>query len=247
MNTTTAMNAAATRANGAPRAPEFSPLTSSAYGGYGSSYRNDSWLIQQRNAGATPAEISALLIEAGWSADEAAAASLRSLRRADRHRLMYITQCWSAGLAVLGAGSTLHAALSDTASPYVLAGTITLMMVAAPIAVITQVILRTTEATEPHAMWSPTRRTLFGTLLGCTVLFGLVRLLRYTYELIAAAVGLPGHTFNSQSFAQVLVTLALALPLGWWSHREWKRSSVAHRSLGTTVTPTTEDSQEVTN
>ena len=191
------------------------------------------WLVGRRNEGATPDEICAELVAVGWDVDTAAATSLQSLRRGDRHSLLYSAVCWGAGLAALGAGSAAHLALTNDRNPLVLASFITLMMVAAPIGVYAGVTARRVEAAEAHAIWSPTRRSLFGLLAGCAATVGLVRLLHYTFNAVAAAVGATGYAFTPSSIVQVMVTLSISIPLFWWSLLEWRRSNVALRSLTT--------------
>lgn len=190
------------------------------------------WLIHRRNDGATPDVICAQLVGAGWDADSASRAALSSLRKGDRHRLLYIAQCWGAGLAALGAGTAAHIALSPYPEPLDLAFFLTLLLVAAPVGVAAGAWARRIEAEDPFAIWCPTRRTLFATLATCTAVVGLVRLLAYTYELVAAAVGAQGYEFTPSALVQVMVTLGLATPLFWWALVEWRRSNVVLRSLG---------------
>lgn len=197
------------------------------------------WLVQRRNEGATPDVICKQLVSAGWDADTAAMAALNSLRTSDRHRLLYIAECWGAGLAVLGAGSAAHLAIAANPQPLALAMFITLMLVAAPIGVYAGVLARKVEASEPHAIWSPTRRALFGTLAACAAAVGLIRLLHYTFQAVAAAVGAAGFEFTPASVVQVMATVSLAIPLFWWALTEWRRSNVAVRSLASDQRPGT--------
>ena len=190
------------------------------------------WLTDRRNAGDTPTDICKDLVANGWDADNAARTSLLSLRTADRHRLLYITLCWAAGLAALGLGTAAHLALTSNAEPLALAAFITLFLVMAPLAAYSGYQARLTEESEPHAIWSPTRHALFGTLAACVGVVGLARMLIYTFEAVAAAVGAEGYEFTPSSVVQVMVTISIAVPLFWWSIVEWRRSSVAIRSLG---------------
>lgn len=103
------------------------------------------------------------------------------------------------------------------------------MVVAAPISVTGMVWARRIEATEPHAIWSPSRRTLFATLALCTAVVGVIRLLAHTFNLVAASLGAYGYDFTPASLAQVMITLGLATPLFAWSLMEWRRSNVALR------------------
>ncbi len=194
-------------------------------------FAHRTWLTSRRNAGATPDQICSDLVRRGWDADTAAAASLTSLRTGDRHRILYISECWGAGLAALGAGSATHLALTRHPQPIELATFITLMLVAAPIGIYAGFLARRVEATEPHAIWSPTRRCLFGVIAASTATVGIIRLLHYTFTAVAAAVGASGYEFTPSSIVQVLVTLSIATPLFWWSLVEWRRSNVALRGL----------------
>lgn len=199
------------------------------------------WLTQRRNEGATPDQISRQLVDSGWNADAAAQVALRSLRTSDRHRMVYSATCWGTGIATLGIGTALHLALQAEANPLDIAFFVTLMVVAAPIAVAGIVWSRRIEATEPHAIWSPTRRTLFATLALCTGVVGIFRMLSYTFNLVAASLGAEGYDFTPASLVQVLITLGLAVPLFWWSVLEWRRSNVALRLMTRPVRPTRED------
>jgi len=189
------------------------------------------WLVRRRNEGATPDEICKELVASGWHADAAAHASLDSLRESDRHRWLYIAQCWGAGLAALAAGTAGHLALDRHTDPLDLALAITVLLVAAPIGVVAGAIARTVEAREPHAIWSPTRRALFGTLTAASAGVGLFRALHYTFSMLAGALGARGYHFTPSSVVQVMVTLSIATPLFWWALVEWRRSDVAMRSL----------------
>lgn len=72
---------------------------------------------------------------------------------------------------------------------------------------------------------------MFGLLAGCSAAVGLIRMLHYTFNAVAAAVGARGYEFTPSSVVQVMVTLSIAIPLFWWSLTEWRRSNVALRSL----------------
>jgi len=189
------------------------------------------WLVQRRNDGATPDEICAQLVDSGMDADSAAQLSLRSLRASDRHRLLYIGQCWGAGLGALGAGTAAHLALAGAEDRLDIAMWLTVMLVATPIAVACGAWARRVEDEEAHAIWSPTRRTLFAALAACTGVVGIVRALSYVFLVMAAMVEVEGYELTPASLVQVMVTLGLAGPLFWWSLVEWRRSNVAMRSL----------------
>jgi hypothetical protein len=224
-------------APGAPTAPAPSSEPRTGFGTNESVAITQQWLINRRNEGATPDEICRELVASGWDVDTAASCSLKSLRRSDVHRGMYSGLCWGAGLAALGAGSAAHLALISSRDPIELATFITLMLVAAPIGVACGIRARTIEAAEPHAIWSPTRRALFGTLAATTAAVGIIRLLHYTFNAVAAAVGASGFEFTPSTVVQVMVTLSIAAPLFWWSLTEWRRSNVALRSLTAKRTP----------
>lgn len=189
------------------------------------------WMIQRRNSGATPDQISDDLVRQGWDVDSAAQTALRSLRNADRHRVLYSALCWGVGITALAVGSTLHLAVADTTSPLELAFFITLALVAAPIAIGAGIAAQKVEQTEPHAIWSPSRRVLFGALATSAAVVGIIRLLHYTFNLVAALVGARGFEMSAGSLVQVLITLSIAGPLFWWSFTEWRRSNVARRRL----------------
>lgn len=188
-------------------------------------------LVTRRNEGATPEQITRELVESGWDADAAAQWSMRSLRTTDRHRLLYWTLTFTTGFAALAAGSALHLALRGNPAPRAIAAWITLFLVAAPLAGLTNAWARRVERHDPHAIWSPSRRTLFAWLAGCTGTIGLLRLLTYVFRTVAAIVGVPGYSLSTAALAQVLVSLAITVPLFAWSLRQWRSSNVVVRGL----------------
>lgn len=199
------------------------------------------WLVAQRNDGRTPDVIARSLIECGWDQDSAAAASLDSLRSRDRHQLPYLALCWGVGLAALSLGSAGHLALDRSGelnhwirqhASTTLATLLTVAVVTIPIAVVAFLATRRIEASEPHALWSPTRRSLFGAFAVGSGAIGILRLLEYVHRVISALVGVDGYQFTLTSLAQVGITLGIATPLFVWSLREWKRSNVARSRLG---------------
>ena len=193
------------------------------------------WLVTQRNEGRTPDVIAQSLIDCGWDQDSAAAAALGSLRSRDRHRLPYMALCWAVGLSALSLGSAGHLALDRSGElNYWIRqhASMTVAVVTIPIAVLAFLATRRIEASEPHALWSPTRRSLFGALAVGSGTVGILRLLEYVHRVISALVGVDGYQFTLTSLAQVGITLGLATPLFVWSLREWKRSNVARSRLG---------------
>lgn len=197
----------------------------------------DAWLVKQRNAGHTPDEIARGLVDNGWAADAAATTSLRSLRKADHHRMIYIGLCWGAGLAALALATALHLLLAGGAEERTLADReelaflLTSVFVIAPIAIGCGIAANRVERTDRYAIWSPTRRSLFGLLAGCTGFIGIVRLLGYTYDVMAAVTG-AADPLDAAGLVQVLVSLSIAGPLFAWSLIEWRRSNIAIGSLG---------------
>ncbi|MCZ7628119.1 MAG: hypothetical protein M5U19_03075 [Microthrixaceae bacterium] len=192
------------------------------------------FLTERRNAGVTPEVITRELVANGWSADNAAAAALRSLRRTDHHALLYWTLTFSAGFAALATASALHLAMipEDHRSALALATWITIALVALPLALVSGHFARDVEARSAHAVWSPTRRALFGTLAGATAVVGMGRLLTYVFEAVAALVGVTGYELTPASLPQVIVSMAVSVPLFAWALIEWRRSNVLIRGLG---------------
>ena len=207
------------------------------------SWNLTNWLTAQRNLGVTPDVIAQRLVANGWSGDTAARTALTSLRNADRHRLIYSGLCWGAGITALALATAIHLILGRTQSAMgtwereYLAFLITTVVILAPITITCGVFANRIEATDPFAIWSPTRRSLFGLLAGCTATVGLIRLLSYTYSLVASITGAHERLDGAQ-LVQVLVSLSIAVPLFAWSLLEWRRSNVAIRSLATSETST---------
>jgi membrane protease YdiL (CAAX protease family) len=191
----------------------------------------DRWLVIRRNDGATPAEIATQLVRSGWSADAAAAVALRSLRRADRRPLLWFSLCWAAGLAAVGLTTSLHQLLGEVPDRPLAALALTVSLVMAPIAAGCAVLARRVVEQSDLAVWSPDRRAWFGTLAACTAVVGLVRLIAYLYAVVASLVAATEQPLYGRDLAQVGVSLAVALPLFWWSFTEWRRSNVAISGL----------------
>ncbi len=189
--------------------------------------------VERRNAGVTPDIITAELVGAGWDADTAARTALGSLRRGDQHALLYWTLTFSAGFAALATASALHLAMipSTQRSAMALAVWITVALVAIPLALVAGRFARDVEQADDHAIWSPTRRSLFGVLAGATGVIGLGRLLTYVFQAVAALVGVAGYEVGPESLPQVIVSLAISVPLFTWSLMQWRRSNVLIRGL----------------
>ncbi len=191
------------------------------------------YLTDRRNAGATPDVITNELISRGWDADTAASTALRSLRKTDQHRLLYWGLTWSAGLGALGLASSLHLVIDGNPSPITLACWLTLAILAIPVALLTERFTNRLEDTDKFAIWSPTRRTLFGTLAGVTAVIGLGRLFSYVFRAVAALVGVEGYEFSDGALLQVILSLGISAPLFTWALIEWRRSNVLVRGLRT--------------
>jgi hypothetical protein len=189
------------------------------------------WLVERRNAGETPAEITTELVARGWDADVAADTARRSLRRSDLHRALYGTLCWSIGLGALGLATGLHQVLADTPSPQLAAISFTLAVVLLPLGAWCAWTARSVEEASAHAVWSPTRRMWFGTLASLTAVIGLVRLITYVYLMIASLTGARATPLAPEDQLQVLVSLGIVVPLFAWSFREWRRSDVVISGL----------------
>lgn len=192
------------------------------------------WLVQQRNDGATPDQLTDKLIEAGYDADSAGRLALRSLRQSDHHHLVYWTLTFSAGFGALAIASSLHLILADNPAPLALACWITLALVTIPLFAVSNHWATRIEASDTHAIWSPTRRSLFATLATLSALVGLTRLFSYLFRFVAAVVGVEGYDLESESLAQVIVSLAVAVPLFVWALMQWRRSNVVYRGLAST-------------
>lgn len=195
------------------------------------SARLSQWLVQERNQGHTPDAIATQLVAAGWDADSAARTSLRSLRSADRQTLTYAALNLSAGIAALAVASSAHLLLSGNPEPETLAWTLTVALVAGPIAAAVAVATRRVESRSTYVLWSASRRGWFGALALCTGVVGIVRLLVYLFSAISTLTGATDDPFTVASAAQVLVTLLAAIPLFVWSFREWRRSNLVISAL----------------
>ena len=220
-------------------APPTQPAQPARAGQANLQMQTRAWLVQRRNAGATPDQLTDELIAAGFDADSAARTALGSLRVRDQHRLVYWTLTFSAGFGALALASALHLMLAGNPSPLALAWWLTLALIAAPLCGVSYHWARTVERTEPHAIWSPTRRALFAVLAGISATVGLARLFAYLFDFVAAITGVRGYDLRSESLGQVIVSLAVAVPLFAWSLTEWRRSNVVYRALTADATSST--------
>jgi hypothetical protein len=184
------------------------------------------WLAARRNAGATPAEITTELVAAGWDADQAASWSLRSLRSADHHHLVYAAVTWMTGIAALSGATSLDLLIAGNPDPVALAAAFTFFVSTTPLAVWALVSMDRVERTSRHAVWSPAKRLWFATLATCSGLVGIVRLLHFVYVVAASLTGARLEPLDIEAVAQVCVTVGVALPLFVWSIREWRRSAL---------------------
>lgn len=189
------------------------------------------WLVEQRNAGHTPSEITQQLIDTGWDADNAARASLHSLRSSDRQTLTYSVLTLASGFAALGLATSLHLMLAGNPDPYQLTYMLSLCVVMAPIAVVAGFAARRVEARSRFVMWSSSRRGWFGALAICTAVVGVGRLLTYVFHAIASLTGAYDEPLTVASSAQVVVSLAVSIPLFVWSFTQWRRSNVVIGTL----------------
>lgn len=204
----------------------------------------DAWLTGRRNQGATPAEIADELVAHGWPADLAARRALESLRSSDRQSVLWFSLCWAAGLAAVGFTTGVHQLLMTYPDRTLAAGALTLAVVMAPIAAICAVLARRSEQRSSFAVWSPDRRVWFGTLAVCTAVVGIIRLITYVYAVIATMVAATPEPLYGTDLAQVLVSLAVAVPLFWWSASEWRRSNVVLSGLRDHASATTPDADD---
>lgn len=191
----------------------------------------DTWLTARRNDGATPAEIAAELVGNGWSADAASRRALSSLRSSDRQPVLWFVLCWAAGLAAVGLTTAVHQLLMPFPDRPLAAGALTLAVVMAPIAAVCGVLARRAEDASDFTVWSPERRFWFGLLALCTAVVGIVRLITYVYVVIASLVAATPEPLYGRDLAQVAVSLAVAVPLFWWSFGEWRRSNIVLSAL----------------
>lgn len=189
------------------------------------------WLTEQRNDGVHPDRIATRLLASGWDADTASRFALRSLRSTDRQTLTYASLNLSAGFAALGAASSAHLLIAGNPDPLQLTSMLTLVLIAAPIAVTVWMIARRAEARSAFVMWSGSRRGWYGALACCTGLVGIVRLLTYVFLAIATLTGASERDFTVESAAQVAVSLAVSIPMFVWSFRQWRRSNLVISAL----------------
>ena len=189
------------------------------------------WLTERRNAGVRPDAIAAELVASGWDADTAARLSLRSLRSSDRQTLTYAVLTLAAGFAALGAASSAHLIIDGNPDPILLTCMLTLWLIATPIAVVVRFAARRVESRSSFVMWSGSRRGWYGALASCTALVGIERLLNYVFHAIATLTGASSGDFTLAAAAQVVISLAVSIPMFLWSFREWRRSNLVISAL----------------
>lgn len=214
-------------APGTPPQPGGVPPSGTPWTGY----HLNNWLVEQRNNGATPDVISRHLIEAGWSADQAASTSIRSLRSSDRQTLVYATLTVATGIGVMALGTAFHLMLSGNPLPRDLAFAWTVALIALPIAATVGFVAKKLERQSRFVMWSPSRRGWFGALALCTAVIGISRLITYVYSAISILTGASEEQFTPNTVGQIATSMLLAIPLFVWSLMEWRRSNVVITAL----------------
>ncbi len=189
------------------------------------------WLTTQRNSGATPGEIAEQLIGQGYSADGAAAQSMRSLRSSDRQSLLFASLTISAGFAALSFATSMHQLIAGNPDPVGLATMLSLFIVSLPIAVTCGVLAHRAEQRSKFVLWSPSRRGWYGALALSAASVGIVRLLAYLFDMISTLTGASHEPWTFASLSQVLVSVGVAVPLFAWSFYQWRRSNLVSGAI----------------
>jgi hypothetical protein len=158
----------------------------------------------------------------GWAPSQAQVTASTYRRRFNEHVLGYSALLVTTGVAALAAGTSGHlltAAFDGPVSRNALAGWLTALVVAAPFAIWAHRWAASVDRDDPVAAWSRPRHVLALILVWACGVVGTTRLVVYTARLIGGLVGATWADGGSLwgGGINVLITLAISLPLGLWA------------------------------
>jgi hypothetical protein len=160
----------------------------------------------------------------GWTPAQAAVTASLYRRRFNEHVLGYSALLVTTGVAALAAGTAGHILTAGYDGPInrnALASWLTVLVCALPFALWAHVWAARVDRNDVVAVWSRPRHVLAKTLVWACGIVGAVRLIIYTARLIGALVGASWAAGGSLwgGAINVAITLAIALPLGFWAFR----------------------------
>jgi hypothetical protein len=176
------------------------------------------WLVDQREAGATPQHVAAMLDRSGWPPHLSRVVADQLVRPEERHRALWGALCFSTGFAALAVGSLLHLGLGVGASRQALAMWGSIAIVATVVAAVCFTLAVRAEHRHPYCLHDRSRRRWFLTLAWISAGVGLLRGLVYTYLVLAG---------DAEELLQPLITLVVAGSLVAWSSLVARGRSVA--------------------
>lgn len=172
-----------------------------------------------------PHDVAHRLVRAGYTEYEASIVAERYRRRFDEHPLGYAAFLFTTGFTALSLGSASHLLLDRLDGKTMDAGALsfwlTVLVVAAPLAVWSWRWVQRVDDEDLVAVWSRPRRTLATTLVWACGIVGGARLLHYVYTLLDAVADADGASDSSLlvGLANVAVTTSITFPLGVWAFR----------------------------
>jgi hypothetical protein len=180
----------------------------------------DRHVAEARSAGLTDDQIRRSLVAADWRATDVDLA----LSRARNHKgsFGYTWLFFSlgfAGLSLAGASHVFLDGLKDDTSRTALVGWLTILFCTTPFAVAALRWANDAERKDPSIRDNPLRRTLGMTLLWICGIVGMARLFEFVARFFSVVVK-PGDNPAADpmaSFAQVVVTVAIAGGIFWWT------------------------------
>ena len=180
------------------------------------------WLDRCESDKLHPAVVADLLGRSGWHPSQAAAAALAYRGRFNEHTLGYSALLVATGLTALGAGTSGHlltAGLDQPVNRNALAVWLSMTLCALPFAVWAHRWAADVDRRDPAAVWSRPRHSLALTLLWASGIVGVARLALYARQLVGVLVGATWAANSSvlAGFLNVMITVAIALPLGRWA------------------------------
>jgi hypothetical protein len=186
--------------------------------------RFNAWLDQSEADLVHPGRVEDQLRRQGWAPMPAAAIANQYRRRFNEHTLGYTALLVTTGVSALALGTTGHiltGGLNRPVNRNALAIWLSVLLCLLPFATWAHHWAARVDREDPVAVWSRPRRTLAQVLLWACGVVGGLRLITYATQLVGSLVHaswVAGHSLLA-GFINVLIAIAIALPLGLWSYR----------------------------
>jgi hypothetical protein len=179
----------------------------------------DAHIAEAKAAGLTTDQIGRSLASAGWHPTDVALA----LQRSDQPPSGSFGYAWLffglgfAGLSLAGTFHVMLDGLKEQPSRTALVGWLTILICSAPFAAAAIRWATVAEQRTPALRRSAVRKGLGQTLLWVVGFVGMARLIEFVARFLSALLGTTPQANSGVALMQVLVTIAIAGGLFWWT------------------------------